>query len=80
MSLQQGLWYCPRANSWVESEEEGLKLQRLMDKMLKFAPDFKGPISTEESVKAVMSVIEKSSIEAGNGGSFVSHHGNKQWI
>lgn len=45
-----------------------------------YAPHFTGPISPEESATAVLSVIDKASIEAGNGGSFVSHFGNKQWL
>jgi hypothetical protein len=45
-----------------------------------YAPHFTGPISPEESAMAVLSVIDKASIEAGNGGSFVSHFGNKQWL
>ncbi|RGP73160.1 hypothetical protein FLONG3_6476 [Fusarium longipes] len=45
-----------------------------------YAPHFTGPISPEESVKAVLSVIYTASIESGSGGSFVSHFGNKQWL
>lgn len=46
----------------------------------KYAPDFKGPITPEESVKHIVSVWEKASLENGDGGSFVSHHGNQQWL
>ncbi|KAL6802611.1 NAD(P)-binding protein [Trichoderma sp. SZMC 28013] len=59
------------------------QLQSLAKTGLKFAayaPHFKGPISPEESVRHVLSVIDKSSVADGNGGSFVSHFGNKQWI
>ena len=49
-------------------------------KLASYAPHFKGPITTEESVKAVRSVWEKASIEDGFGGAFVSHFGNKQWV
>jgi hypothetical protein len=51
-----------------------------VSKLSQFAPDFKGPISPEESVKAVRSVWEKASVENGDGGAFVSHLGNKQWV
>ncbi|KAI9797714.1 MAG: hypothetical protein M1833_005375 [Piccolia ochrophora] len=44
------------------------------------APDFAGPISTEESVKAMLKVVENASVEKGDGGSFVSHLGNKKWL
>ena len=46
----------------------------------KYAPHFKGPISPEESVKLMLSVIDKASVAGGDGGSFVSHLGTKQWI
>lgn len=49
-------------------------------KFMKAAPDWKGPITPEESVKAVLSVIEKASVENGDAGTFVSHFGNKQWL
>jgi hypothetical protein len=45
-----------------------------------YAPHWEGAISPEESATAVLSVINKASIEAGNGGSFVSHYGNNQWL
>lgn len=49
-------------------------------KLASYAPHFKGPITPEESVKAVRSVWEKASIEEGYGGAFISHLGNKQWV
>lgn len=49
-------------------------------KFAAYAPDFKGPISPEESVSHIMAVIENASVERGDGGSYVSHFGNKQWI
>ena len=52
----------------------------MMGKFAKYAPSFKGPISPQESVEKVLAVIEKASVANGDGGSFVSHFGNKQWI
>jgi hypothetical protein len=52
----------------------------LVGKLASYAPHFKGPITPEESVKAVRSVWEKASIEEGYGGAFISHLGNKQWV
>lgn len=46
-------------------------------KFAAYAPDFKGPISPEESVSHIMAVIENASVERGDGGSYVSHFGNK---
>lgn len=49
-------------------------------KFAAYAPHWTGPLSPEDSVKAVMSVVEKASVEAGDGGSFLSHKGNKEWL
>jgi hypothetical protein len=52
----------------------------MVAKFAEYAPDWKGAITPEVSVKAVMSVINNASIENGDGGSFISHWGNKQWL
>lgn len=45
-----------------------------------YAPNWAGPITPEVSVKAVLKVIDESSIENGSGGAFISHWGDKQWL
>ena len=45
-----------------------------------YAPHFAGPSTAEASIKDVLSVIEKSSVAKGNGGTFVSQYGNQQWL
>jgi hypothetical protein len=60
--------------------EETEGLMAFVGKLAAYAPHFKGPISTEESVRALRSVWEKASVENGDGGTFVSHLGNKQWV
>jgi hypothetical protein len=52
----------------------------MISKFAAYAPHFKGPISAEESVNAVLSVAERASVEGGDGGAFISHLGNKQWL
>ncbi|KAI0116374.1 hypothetical protein GGR51DRAFT_501144 [Nemania sp. FL0031] len=46
----------------------------------RYAPHFTGPSTTEAAVKRVLAVIDKSSVENGDGGSFVSQFGTKQWV
>ncbi|ETS80415.1 hypothetical protein PFICI_07944 [Pestalotiopsis fici W106-1] len=60
--------------------EQMAGMMGFVGKLAVYAPDFKGPITPEESVKAVRSVWEKASIEDGYGGAFISHLGNKQWV
>lgn len=52
----------------------------LIGKFQKYSPSFAGPITTKESVELMMSVINKASVEGGNGGTFISQLGTKQWL
>lgn len=45
-----------------------------------YAPHFKAPIQPKESVDSVLELFTNASIEKGDGGSFISHLGNKQWL
>ncbi|KAL2151661.1 hypothetical protein VTH82DRAFT_6759 [Thermothelomyces myriococcoides] len=56
------------------------KVSGLVSKFVAYAPHFKGPITPEESVRSLRSVIANAAIEKGNGGDFLSHYGNKQWL
>ena len=49
-------------------------------KFQKYAPHFQGPMTPEASVKHMIPVYEKASLANGDGGSFVSHLGTKQWL
>lgn len=46
----------------------------------RFSPTFEGPDTPPESIKAVLSVINNSSIENGQAGAYLSHFGNKRWV
>ena len=52
----------------------------MMARFAGYAPHFKGPFTPTESVEHVLSVIDKASVEKGDGGAFLSHFGNKQWL
>lgn len=52
----------------------------MFGKFKEYAPNFSGPIPVEESVKLVRAVWDKASVANGDGGAFVSHYGNKQWL
>lgn len=54
--------------------------QDVTSKFAVYAPHFTGPITPQESVRLMLKVFESSSIENGNGGTFVSQFGNKQWL
>lgn len=68
------------ANLDVATPEQGARATALMGKFAEYAPHFKGPITAEESIRLVLSVVYKSSLADGLGGGFVSQFGNKQWL
>ena len=61
------------------TEEEAQGMQAMGAKFVEYAPHFKGPDTTEESVNSVVDVINKATVEE-MGGQYVSHFGNKQWV
>ncbi|KAI1849748.1 hypothetical protein JX266_004697 [Neoarthrinium moseri] len=60
--------------------EQQKSVEGMVKGFARYAPHFKGAITPEESVRLTLSVLERSSIEAGDAGSWVSHYGNKQWL
>lgn len=52
----------------------------LGDKLALYAPHFKRALTPEESVAAMLGVIEEKSVEKGDSGTFISHLGTKQWL
>jgi hypothetical protein len=58
--------------------ENAARMKALFGKLMSYAPTFTGPIPPEQSVKEIMKLVYESSLEKGNGGSFVSHLGTKR--
>ncbi|OOQ91861.1 putative short chain dehydrogenase (AtsC) [Penicillium brasilianum] len=66
---------------FVDATEEQMQgLGAMLGAFVEYAPNFKGPVPPEAAVKDVISVMEKASAKTGDGGSFVSHYGNQQWL
>lgn len=78
MSVSPGLVETGHQAQTTEEQRKGLA--DLAAKFAAYAPHFRGPISTEESVTAVNQVIMNASIKSGSAGSFVSHFGTQQWL
>ncbi|KIX98406.1 uncharacterized protein Z520_05707 [Fonsecaea multimorphosa CBS 102226] len=55
-------------------------IEGLVQKFLKAAPNFPGPMTPLESVEQVLSVVNSKSVENGDGGLLMSHHGDKNWF
>ncbi|KAJ4377855.1 hypothetical protein N0V83_000685 [Neocucurbitaria cava] len=60
--------------------EDGPGLMAMMEKFQGYAPHFTGPAIPNDAAKDVLNVAQKASVPNGDGGSYVSHLGNKQWI
>ncbi|KAJ5357135.1 hypothetical protein N7541_004293 [Penicillium brevicompactum] len=67
-------------NQVEPAKEDAEKVAVLVKKFVEYAPHFQRPLTPEESVSAVLSVLEKSSLANGDGGAFISHLGTKQWL
>ncbi|KAA8642704.1 hypothetical protein EYZ11_012319 [Aspergillus tanneri] len=66
---------------FVDATPDQMKgLMEMLGSFAEYAPNFKMPSTVEAAVKDVISVMNKASVENGDGGSFVSHYGNKQWL
>ncbi|KAL8916072.1 MAG: hypothetical protein Q9208_008726 [Pyrenodesmia sp. 3 TL-2023] len=63
------------------SDEEARKgMMALGAKFAAYAPHFTAPIQPDESARQVLKLFKNASLEKGDGGSFISHLGNKQWL
>lgn len=63
----------------IATPEQMPALQTLMGKFKAYAPQFQGPATPAVAMKDVISVWENATVEK-DGGEFLSHHGNKQWL
>jgi hypothetical protein len=55
-------------------------IEDLGGKFMQYQPNWTGPSTPAMAVTSLLGVTEKASIENGYAGSFVPHHGNKQWL
>ncbi|KAK7044895.1 NAD(P)-binding protein [Favolaschia claudopus] len=58
--------------------EEEAQYQAFIQKLKALAPDFEGPITPEQSVKMMLEVIHRWTVD--RTGAFVSQHGTKKWL
>ncbi|KAK6074995.1 hypothetical protein SCUP234_07994 [Seiridium cupressi] len=80
MSICPGWVKTEMGNDSAQTELEKQSFVELFTKFQEYEPSFQGPITPEESVKAVLSVLYNSSVEGGQAGAYLSHHGNKRWL
>ena len=61
-------------------EGDAKKAQELGMKFATYAPHFTRMLTTEESISSILNVIDQKSVAGGDGGKFISHLGNQQWL
>lgn len=66
--------------SSVVTEEDMKKLMYRAEKFEAYAPGNKGMLEPAEAVKDVLRVAESATLANGDGGAYLSHFGNKQWL
>jgi len=77
MSISPG--FVDTSEGKQKTPEELAKFAPMIEAFQKYSPGFTGPISSQESVEKVLKVAMGATVEK-DGGSFVSHHGNKNWL
>ena len=63
-----------------DNAEDMKAFQDMASRFAAYAGHVTTPITPQESVSLMLNLFERSSIESGNGGTFVSQHGTKQWL
>ncbi|KAF7360131.1 NAD(P)-binding protein [Mycena venus] len=75
LSISPGLVDTAAAERTPQESEQYKAFTQALTKM---APNFSGPLTSQTSVKMMLEVIYRWTIE--DTGAFVSHHGNKEWL
>lgn len=63
----------------VASEDDLGRFQSLHEKFDKYSPG-NVAFTPEAAAKNVLTAVERSSLENGNGGGFLSHNGTQRWM
>jgi NAD(P)-dependent dehydrogenase (short-subunit alcohol dehydrogenase family) len=82
-SMEEGMLFLYRfSNGYIDEflapPEVQWALGELTKKFQTLYPDFKGPILPEESIEAMLKVVDGLTIE--QSGQFLSHYGNQTWL
>ncbi|KAJ7187412.1 hypothetical protein C8R46DRAFT_1059686 [Mycena filopes] len=78
LALSPGMVDVSATNVTEYTETTIADMTKIGKAILKVAPDFKAPISPEESVRLQLEVINRWTVE--DTGAFVSQKGNKEWV
>jgi hypothetical protein len=68
------------ADVLVATEEEGQLAMAMFQKFKEYSPTFQAPMPSEDSVKSVLALINKASVDTGYAGMFMSHTEKKPYL
>jgi hypothetical protein len=64
----------------IETEEEGQKAMAMFQKFKDYSPTFTGPQKPEDSVKSILALVDKATVDSGYAGVFISHTEKKPYL
>ena len=68
------------ADVLIETEEDGKLAMALFGKFKEYSPTFQGPAKPEDSVKSVLDLVNKATVDGGYAGVFISHTEGKPYL
>jgi len=85
-SLQIGMYSSWQVKAYaffwcfIETEEDGKLAMALFGKFKEYSPTFQGPAKPEDSVKSVLALVNKATVDGGYAGVFISHTEGKPYL
>ncbi len=67
-------------NVLIATEEEGQGAMAMFQKFKDYSPTFQGPTKPEDSVKSVLALVNKATVDSGYAGIFISHTEGKPYL
>ncbi|PQE15852.1 short-chain dehydrogenase protein [Rutstroemia sp. NJR-2017a BBW] len=64
----------------IGTEEDGKLAMALFGKFKEYSPTFQGPAKPEDSVKSVLCLVDKATVDGGYAGVFISHTEGKPYL
>ncbi|KAH8912978.1 putative carbonyl reductase [Coniochaeta sp. PMI_546] len=64
----------------IETDEEGKLAMAMFQKFKDYSPSFQGPAKPDVSVKSVLALVKKATVDGGYAGVFISHSEKKPYL
>lgn len=71
---------CLSLTFMIETEADGQLAMAMFAKFKQYSPTFEGLGSAEDSIKSVLALVNKASVDGGYAGVFLSHTESKPYL